>query len=307
MNNLSSRTRINAEIGRFCQKLKPVNSLLCEIAFFMWVCVGVVFPIFEMSLNQNELSLLWVSRPELVLSLYVALIVEISIIARIILFGRKVEKQTKVIKEHAVHLEKIIEIKTKELKEAISKLEIVASTDHLTKIANVRLLKDTLHEEFIRSLRTKREFTVIMFDVDHFKKINDTYGHLMGDKILVQIAQDVKQVVRDVDLLGRYGGEEFLVILPESDLTIAASVAERIRAIVEKINIDGVTCTVSLGVASSSGLLSVSEILGLTDDALYFAKDAGRNNVQVITNKCVLECNSCDEELRTQCRYKSRK
>lgn len=285
MKKISYVSRLSAGFGHFCSQFTPVKSLLCEIAFFAWVCLGTVFPVFIMIVNENFLSNLWYSNSDLVIALYIAPIVAVTIIARIVLFSRKVDKQNKVIKSHEAELEKIIEVRTKELQEAVSELEVIASTDHLTKIANTRLLKDTLGDEFNRSLRTKREFTVIMFDVDHFKKVNDSYGHAVGDKVLVAIADSVKKVVRDIDLFGRYGGEEFLVILPESDLTMATNVAERIRTTVEKIDLDGVTCTVSLGVTSNNGLISTSQMLDLADNALYSAKDAGRNNIKIITNK----------------------
>jgi diguanylate cyclase (GGDEF)-like protein len=128
--------------------------------------------------------------------------------------------------------------------------------------------------------------SAIMLDIDHFKKVNDTYGHAAGDEVLRMIAQRCRENLRVVDILGRYGGEEFAIILPETDLTTAHHIAERLRQrLTEKpIITDRLTIavTISLGVsAAESDTFDVAALLNQADAALYQAKQAGRNRVMV--------------------------
>jgi diguanylate cyclase (GGDEF)-like protein len=164
----------------------------------------------------------------------------------------------------------------------------MAITDGLTRIYNHRFFQELLEKEFKRSNRYKSFFSLIMLDIDFFKRINDTYGHLFGDEILKEMAALFKGCLRNIDILARYGGEEFAILLPETELESATQTAERIRQAVEAHDFaassgNPVKVTVSQGVTSypSPGIESRSDILAKADAALYEAKEAGRNCVRV--------------------------
>jgi diguanylate cyclase (GGDEF)-like protein len=139
--------------------------------------------------------------------------------------------------------------------------------------------------EYERARRYQRTLSALMIDLDHFKRVNDTYGHPIGDQVLAALADCCLKDLRPSDLFGRYGGEEFLVLLPETDHTQALEVAERLRKKVEKILLDTprgpVNITVSVGVATLAKEtdLDLDRLIIQADDALYAAKAAGRNQV----------------------------
>ena len=165
-------------------------------------------------------------------------------------------------------------------------LEKLAVTDSLTGVHNRKKLDDILADQFARFRRHHRPFAVMMLDLDHFKSINDNYGHVAGDRILANVAAILKRSVRTVDFVARYGGEEFVVVLVETTLDAAMDVAERIRAAVEVphfgITDNPISVTVSLGVTHSrEGDDGQEAALARADHALYKAKHAGRNQVQI--------------------------
>ena len=159
--------------------------------------------------------------------------------------------------------------------------------DPLTGLANRNLMNLMLDESFARAKRTGVPVSLIMLDLDFFKKFNDSYGHTAGDKLLADIAALLKEEIREVDTAVRYGGEEFLVILPDSEARVAADVAERIRSSVERKEFSGaeiqppLRMTVSLGVASfGEGATSADALISRADACLYQAKKNGRNRVE---------------------------
>lgn len=164
-------------------------------------------------------------------------------------------------------------------------LQRIAAMDPLTGVFNRRMGMKRLREEHGRAERNGLELGVAMLDIDHFKVVNDTYGHLVGDRVLAEVAERVKQTLRDSDILLRYGGEEFLVVLPGADAKALRMVAERIRQAVSAAPIldqgHEVSVTVSLGVTSYAvdTKIEEAELLKQADDALYVAKDTGRNKV----------------------------
>jgi diguanylate cyclase (GGDEF)-like protein len=169
-------------------------------------------------------------------------------------------------------------------KELIQELERLAHTDSLTGVWNRRYLFTLVEQELKRSRRYQRPFAVIMIDIDYFKKINDTYGHTIGDEVLIVMAQTVLNCLRTVDFFGRIGGEEFMALLPETDIDAAVMVAERIRENVETTGIltqeQQIFITVSIGVATHKlGDETVNVIIQRADKALYQAKNFGRNQV----------------------------
>jgi two-component system cell cycle response regulator len=165
--------------------------------------------------------------------------------------------------------------------ETIYRMTIV---DGLTQVHNKRYVMETLEREIPRARRHARPLSNVMFDIDHFKAINDNFGHLAGDYVLKELAQLVKSRLRPDDVLGRYGGEEFCAILPETPLSGGAHIAEDLRRLVEgrRFVFEGETIpvTISLGVAElSDGHLDVLTLLKSADDKLYEAKRSGRNRV----------------------------
>jgi len=157
----------------------------------------------------------------------------------------------------------------------------LTTVDGLTQIFNRRYFLEQLDREVSRSKRYRRHLSLIMFDIDRFKDINDTYGHLAGDYVLKQLATVIKGKIRREDILARYGGEEFVIILPEIDLGNAVSFGEKVRKIVEKAPFKfedtRISVTVSVGVAACEEGDDGSTIIKRADDKLYEAKDAGRN------------------------------
>ncbi|NQU39444.1 MAG: GGDEF domain-containing protein [Lentisphaerae bacterium] len=159
-------------------------------------------------------------------------------------------------------------------------------TDGLTGIANKRYFLETLERETIRSQRHQRPFALAMVDVDHFKQVNDTHGHLVGDAVLRELCDRMSAAVRRDELLARYGGEEFVVLLPESTRQTALLFAERLRErvgatpfVVEERTIP---VTISIGIAAATGEEQTppTELIARADAMLYAAKHAGRNSVR---------------------------
>ncbi len=167
-----------------------------------------------------------------------------------------------------------------ELKTIQQRLHQAANTDALTQSYNRRYLFERLREEANLSHREGHALSVILFDLDEFKSINDTYGHAVGDEVLTKTAEVLRQSVRTVDVCGRYGGEEFLVILPSATSETAFEIAERIRIEIGALSwpLNELRVTVSGGVAEYSGS-TIDALLEAADRNLYRAKDAGRNQI----------------------------
>ncbi len=165
-------------------------------------------------------------------------------------------------------------------------LTSAATRDVLTGIHNRRALYEYMEEQWSRSVRTQSDSSIIMLDIDWFKSINDTHGHPAGDMVLKGMAQLIDGMNRNYDRFGRWGGEEFMLYLPDTDLVMAKGIAERIRARVAETKFQAgegldLEITVSLGVASRCGsdTLNLDTLIGLADKSLYRAKEGGRNQV----------------------------
>lgn len=173
------------------------------------------------------------------------------------------------------------------LAETRAQLHTLASTDPLTGLANRRAVLERLEAELERSRRQGTPLSCLVVDVDHFKQVNDLFGHLQGDSVLKGVAEEARRSLRSYDLLGRFGGEEFLAVLPGADLETAASAAERLRAAIS----EGVQfrdaeetehgVTVSVGVAHLRADETLQSLLHRADEAMYLAKALGRNRVQL--------------------------
>ena len=162
----------------------------------------------------------------------------------------------------------------------------LATTDPLTGQLNRRAFMEAGQREIDRSQRFNHPLSAIMFDVDHFKGINDLYGHAVGDQVLCAVVERCSRVVRQIDILGRLGGDEFAILLPEADRFSAQEIAERIRRSVDEVPVPTlagpVDVSISVGVAQArKDTASLSDLFFSTDKALYLSKQAGRNRIEV--------------------------
>lgn len=165
----------------------------------------------------------------------------------------------------------------------------MANFDGLTGAWSRQYFDRRIEEECSRNRRFKRSMSIIMLDVDHFKNVNDTLGHLYGDFVLKEMVTIIKNRIREIDLLARYGGEEFVILLPETDKDQSLFLAEEIRKIIEKHQFiwrgNKMDITISLGVSSlNNETCKLEELMKEADDALYLSKDGGRNCVSTIVS-----------------------
>ncbi len=166
-----------------------------------------------------------------------------------------------------------------------------AKTDSLTGIANHRMFHETIEREIARADRSGNSFCLALIDIDDFKKVNDTYGHLVGDAVLVDLSRRVNGMIRKQDVLARYGGEEFALVLPDTDLTGARILAERVCALIAEQSLEfsqkAVSYTVSIGLAAyaSEGKIRKDELIHQADMALYASKHSGKNRVSITTGE----------------------
>ena len=196
--------------------------------------------------------------------------------------------------ELAARMKSLLRIKTlqrdlaereRQLSEVNDRLRKMASTDGLTSVANRRRLTERLHDMWLHAQRLHEPLSIAMCDIDHFKQVNDEHGHQAGDAILVQVAALLTQMSRDIDSVGRFGGEEFLLLLPGADTMAAVTVAERVRRGVEQHTFPypGGTLrqTISCGVATwpHPRIAHEDALIKAADDALYVAKGMGRDRV----------------------------
>ena len=159
-------------------------------------------------------------------------------------------------------------------------------TDALTGLTNRRCLLECLENELVRTKRYGGSLSLIMFDIDHFKHVNDTYGHSAGDSVLREIARQTKLILRKADIAARYGGEEFVILLPETELAGAVLIANRLIQIIAESTVrqearHSIAVTVSIGVAMISPNEIATDLLNRADQAMYRAKNRGRNRIEV--------------------------
>ena len=195
-----------------------------------------------------------------------------------------------------VSLDSRVKERTRALEEANSLLESISTTDALTAISNRRNFDEKLAQEYSRSMRYRSALSCIMFDIDLFKNVNDTYGHLFGDEVLRMIGNTLRAELRSHDIYARYGGEEFVILLPESGVHGARKVAEKLRRLIActEVHKDDIRLkvSVSLGVAEFNPVTMKSgpDLIAAADKALYRAKRTGRNRT-IIYDEQVLENN----------------
>ncbi len=162
-------------------------------------------------------------------------------------------------------------------------LERLSVIDPLTSIYNRRKFNELLISEIDRSKRYRTDLSIIMCDIDHFKNINDTYGHNVGDTALIAFSEKITQSIRETDIFARWGGEEFMILMPNIDINSARSVAEKLRSIIEKTDIKEVdTFTASFGVTNLNQEDTPDSFIKRVDEVMYKAKNNGRNRVEYI-------------------------
>lgn len=169
----------------------------------------------------------------------------------------------------------------KKVEDARRQIETMAITDGLTGLYNRRHLIERSDQEFKRAQRLKKNLSCIMIDIDHFKSVNDEHGHLAGDRVLSEVASRLRASLRAYDIIGRYGGEEFLIILPDAGIQNAAHLAERLRLTIKETSIADIPVSISLGVtcmADRDG--SVDDLIRRSDECLYRAKKNGRDRIE---------------------------
>ncbi|HDD35248.1 MAG TPA: GGDEF domain-containing protein [Candidatus Desulfofervidus auxilii] len=162
------------------------------------------------------------------------------------------------------------------------KIRLSSITDALTGLYNRRYFMERLEIEWERAKRYQRPISLLILDIDHFKRINDTYGHLAGDKVLKTLGKLISKQLRKTEIAGRYGGEEFTILVPETNAEGAIKLAERLRKMVEEypFAINGtINVTVSIGVSDAEGIETINDLIQKADAALYQAKETGRNRV----------------------------
>jgi len=177
-----------------------------------------------------------------------------------------------------------VAVNKRQLESANTKLQELALRDGLTGLLNRRYWESCLEREFARHQRYDNPVSLVIFDIDHFKRVNDTYGHQTGDEVISSVAEITSRLARETDFAGRYGGEEFVVLLPGTHLEGAAQFAERLRQAVEQQVLDyqgsPLSYTISLGVATiSDDMANYQILLERADKALYASKEQGRNRV----------------------------
>ena len=197
---------------------------------------------------------------------------------------KKLFKQSKRLIRMSDRMEAELATTKAELEKYSKKLQVQATTDTLTGLANRRKITELLQEESKELIKNnKKHYIIIMMDIDHFKKVNDNYGHPMGDQVIRKVSNQMQNKIGSEGVVGRFGGEEFLTILYNDDINFVGRLSNEIREEIEKnkIEFEGKTInvTVSMGIASSVETKLYKELINKADERLYKAKENGRNRV----------------------------
>lgn len=242
-------------------------------SFSFWCLDAVMDVVFFSDADESVLeSIFSPSAHELYMrSIVSVLFLFVTFYARALLL--KQESISQELEKHKNNLEGLVCMRTEQL-------EKLASIDDLTQIFNRRKFFEQARYEIIRNERHQHPLSVIMLDIDHFKRINDIHGHQIGDQTLQLLSETISGIIRISDIFGRIGGEEFALVLPETDKLTAEELAERIRHCIENTKFPTIEhITVSLGVTELHVDDNTSSIFSRVDVALYAAKDSGRNKV----------------------------
>jgi diguanylate cyclase (GGDEF)-like protein len=229
---------------------------------------------------KNKQEILTAGLFFILMSFLISFMISQWIKKKFYLYEKRITRKNTELKDLNEMLEKKVKERTMNLEVVNTKLERLATTDALTQLHNRYFFMQSLEAEVKRFYRYHSVFSLIMFDLDYFKQINDTYGHQRGDEILIEVSRLVESSLRNTDTLFRFGGEEFMVILPETDLDEAYEIADRMRLLVEKNDFGlELKTTISIGVVVFKDGDSVDSIISKVDTLLYHSKDEGRNSI----------------------------
>lgn len=287
------------EVGRFKQDVFTWESVIHPDDYarvmrnFERFCAGQIDTYsIDYRCKKSDGSWLWITDNALIMERDEQGLVTRILGAHLDIHDRKVAQlvlmeQNRMLREGNLLLEQRVtrkarelEQKNRELQLKIEEVERISNTDLLTGIANRKRFEEALRNETARSDRYGHELSLVMFDIDHFKKINDTFGHEIGDRVLTKLTDFVAGNIRDIDFFGRWGGEEFVLIFPGVALDGAICCAEKLCQLIEGQAFDpGLKITCSFGVTDYASGESVKELFGRIDNALYRAKNGGRNHV----------------------------
>ncbi|QOG13135.1 cache domain-containing protein [Arcobacter sp. FWKO B] len=235
--------------------------------------------------EKEQLQIYFYSLLVLIVSILVSVFISRQIANKFKIYQNTILSQTIQLKNANEQLETKVQQRTKELESANNKLQEIATIDFLTKINNRYSFMKILESEVNISNRYDTPFSILMFDIDYFKKINDTYGHDIGDKVLYSICDLIQSHLRKADVFARLGGEEFVILLNNTTVENAKIVADNLRELVANHKFDDVGyIKVSFGVAEFKQGMTVEQVMKNVDLALYSAKNTGRNKTVVFDN-----------------------
>ena len=260
--------------------LLPLVGLLAGIAIWLLDAFIDVYVLDEeQTIIENiftpELTELWMR------SLVTFILITMGIFSR-----KSIQKHIEldnILINHKNELEKLVIERTEELSRKTEEMIILANQDPLTGLSNRRKFNESLLQEYNRFTRHKVPFTLIMIDIDYFKKVNDTYGHDVGDQVIIKLSSTVKNNIRKTDELARWGGEEFILLAIETDENGYKVLAENTYNVIKEIEYDKLDkITASIGVTCSQEGDELEDILKRADNALYQAKDNGRDRIEYL-------------------------
>ncbi len=199
------------------------------------------------------------------------------------------KEEREIVKKEVEELKKLLLLKEREIKflrayireleKAIEYYKNSSIIDELTNIYNRRYIIESLKKEKAFADRTGEKFSLALIDIDNFKEVNDKYGHEVGDKVLEMVAYEIQNSVREADIVGRWGGDEFIVILRNTDIEKAKKVAERIKEQIKNIKVNSINLSVSIGLTEYNGRESLKDLIRKADKALYRAKEKGKDRI----------------------------
>lgn len=258
----------------------PVAGLM--LGLFIWVADAII----DVMILGNEQNLLDnIFHPEEATELWMRFLILLVFVlmgfySRYVLI--KHIQLDKALLNYQQKLEQVVASRTRALQERTTQLEILASTDALTGLYNRRKFSQLLDQELDRFERYQHAFVILNIDIDFFKSINDSYGHQTGDKVLQQFSTVLKSNIRNTDSAGRWGGEEFIVLIIETDMNQAKTIAENIVSVLNKTNFEPVgKVTASIGLTQVLQGDTAEEVIKRSDQALYKAKENGRNRIEI--------------------------
>jgi diguanylate cyclase (GGDEF)-like protein len=243
------------------------------------VSIGLVLLVSIIYVSISYIGIYYFGQPGSLSYEVLALICYIPVCTFVSYMSDRVKQHRKLLKSTVTQLKN-----AREERELIMlKLEKAASTDDLTGLMNRRAINQELRHEFNRFRRYKTELTILLADIDHFKDINDTFGHDCGDTVLKTISRELQQSIRETDFAARWGGEEFLIVLPDTDLSNARIFAQRLLFKIAGLKVtyqnNTINFTISAGLLQASKEHSIEEAIKMADNFLYDAKKQGRNRI----------------------------